>query len=220
MAAKGYKGIGMDGFIARFYDKNARQYSMEQYETWAQKIVRQISEHRSVLEIAPGPGYLAIELAKADHLQIVGLDISETFVQIAQENAQQAGVTVEFRQGDVTCMPFDDEMFDFIVCTSAFKNFAEPVTALNEMYRVLNSKGKAWISDLRHDVTNQAIADYVKNAMKIKGLAALNMKLAFQYMLRGRAYTKDQFKAFIAQTKFRHYEIQENSMEFEIWLEK
>ena len=56
MAAKGYKGIGMDGFIARFYDKNARQYSMEQYETWAQKIVRQISEHRSVLEIAPGPG--------------------------------------------------------------------------------------------------------------------------------------------------------------------
>ncbi len=220
MAAKGYKGMGMDGFIARFYDKNARQYSMEQYKTWAQEISGQLNEHSRILEIAPGPGYLAIELAKLDRPQIIGLDISETFVQIARDNARQSGVTIDFRQGDAACMPFDDELFDLIVCTSAFKNFSEPVTALNEMYRVLNATGRAWISDLRHDVTNQDIDDYVTNAMKIKGLAALNMKWAFKHMLRGRAYTKDQFKMFIAQTNFSHYEIQENSMEYTIWLQK
>ena len=36
-------------------------------------------------------------------------------------------------------MPFDFmnvETFDFIVCTAAFKNFAEPLNALNEMHRV------------------------------------------------------------------------------------
>jgi hypothetical protein len=46
------------------------------------------------------------------------------------------------------------------------------------------------------------------------------MKLTFKYMLRGRAYTKDQFNAFISQTKFRKYDIQENPMGFEMWLEK
>jgi ubiquinone/menaquinone biosynthesis C-methylase UbiE len=220
MANKGYKGMGMDGIIARFYDKNARQYSMAQYEAWAQEIGEQLNEHSHVLEIAPGPGYLAIELAKLDHPQITGLDISETFVHIAQDNAQRAGVAIDFRQGDAAHMPFDEGLFDLIVCTSAFKNFAEPVTALNEMYRVLKATGKAWISDLRHDVTNQAVDDYVKNTMQIKGLGALNMKWTFKHMLRGRAYTKPQFKAFIAQTKFSHYEIQENPMEYTIWLQK
>jgi 2-polyprenyl-3-methyl-5-hydroxy-6-metoxy-1,4-benzoquinol methylase len=40
-----------------------------------------------VLEVAPGPGFLAIELAKLGPYRIVGLDISETFVRIAADEA-------------------------------------------------------------------------------------------------------------------------------------
>jgi len=40
-------------------------------------------------------------------------------------------------------------MFDFIISTAAFKNFAAPVGVLREMYRVLKTNGKALIIDMR-----------------------------------------------------------------------
>lgn len=54
----------------------------------------------------------------------------------------------DFRQGDAARMPFEDETFDFIICRAAFKNFAQPITALDEMNRVLKTGGKALILDL------------------------------------------------------------------------
>jgi ubiquinone/menaquinone biosynthesis C-methylase UbiE len=40
----------------------------------------------SVLEVAPGPGFFAVELAKLEDFKIIGLDFSRTFVEIAKEN--------------------------------------------------------------------------------------------------------------------------------------
>ena len=46
-------------------------------------------------------------------------------------------------------MPYEDESFDFVVCRAAFKNFADPVGALNEIHRVLRPGGKGSVHDLR-----------------------------------------------------------------------
>ena len=54
---------------------------------------------RGVLEVAPGPGFFAIELAKLGDFQITGLDISRTLVEIASENARAAGVRGRFSPG-------------------------------------------------------------------------------------------------------------------------
>lgn len=85
------------------------------------------------MEVAFGPGYLAIELAKLGEYKITGLDISSKFVQISSQKAKQSGVNIEFRQGSVVNMPFPDESFDLIICTSAFKNVPEPLGALKEI---------------------------------------------------------------------------------------
>jgi ubiquinone/menaquinone biosynthesis C-methylase UbiE len=180
MNSKGHKGMGMDGFIARQYDKTARSSMAELYRTWARRLSEGLAVGGSVLEIAPGPGYLAIELAKQRNLRIIGLDISETFVAIARANAQRAGADIDFQHGDVSAMPFENEKFDFLMCTSSFKNFSEPLKALNEMYRVLKPGGKAWISDLRRDVSNETIDSFVKDTMKIRGLAGIFMKYTFK----------------------------------------
>ena len=42
-----------------------------------------------MLEVVPGPGYLALELARAG-FRVTGLDISRSFVRIARENAARA----------------------------------------------------------------------------------------------------------------------------------
>lgn len=62
--SKGFKGVGMEGFIARSYTKNARKLMMDEYRTWAQKVSKRAKDSDSILEVAPGPGYLSIELSK------------------------------------------------------------------------------------------------------------------------------------------------------------
>src|SRR5438876_7539305 len=121
--SKGYKGLGMNGFIATWYANNT-QKNMAAYRRSAQQVAEQVAEGATILELAPGPGYLAIELAKLGNYHIVGLDISPTFVEIAQAKAKEAGVNVDFRQGNASQMPLDDDLFDFSVCSAAFKNFS------------------------------------------------------------------------------------------------
>jgi 2-polyprenyl-3-methyl-5-hydroxy-6-metoxy-1,4-benzoquinol methylase len=95
-APKPYKGIGMEGPIARWYTK-VRERDQE-----VGTVVRQVSEilpaGGRILEVAPGPGYLAIDLAKTGKYHVVGLDISKSFVEIAQGKAKEANVAVDFRQ--------------------------------------------------------------------------------------------------------------------------
>src|SRR5712692_4133341 len=150
--AKPYKGLAMEGVIASWYANNTRG-DVRGYRTCAQSVIDRLSPGSSVLEVAPGPGYLAIEIAKRGKYRVVGLDISHSFVRIASENARREGVTIEFRHGDAAHMPFPDESFDFVVCRAAFKNFSDPVNALGEIHRVLKPDGKASIYDLRKDAS-------------------------------------------------------------------
>jgi ubiquinone/menaquinone biosynthesis C-methylase UbiE len=212
--------MGMEGFIARQYDKSAQRDMAELYRTWAQKLSQGLAEGNHVLEVAPGPGNLSIELAKLRKLGIIGLDISETFVAIARRNARTAGVDVDFQHGNASAMPFENERFDFIMCTSSFKNFSEPVKALHEMHRVLKPGGKAWISDLRGDVSNDAIDSFVNDTMKVKGLGGTFMKYTFKHTLRPRALTAAQFRELVAQTPFTKLEITENPIDLEVLLSK
>ena len=101
---KSYKGMAMEGSIARWYAKNTKG-NIEQYKNWAKIIDENVEERNNVLEVAPGPGYLSIELAKLGDYNVTGLDISKTFVEIAQGNADQVGVNVKFRHGDASSIP-------------------------------------------------------------------------------------------------------------------
>jgi ubiquinone/menaquinone biosynthesis C-methylase UbiE len=217
---KGYKGKGMDGFIARFYDKTARLHIMEQYKIWALSLKKLIPNDAHLLEVAPGPGYLSIELAKCGISRITGVDISESFVEIAVQNAKKAGVQIDFKQGDASALPFGDGEFSHVICTSAFKNFSAPLDALKEMYRVLASDGIAWLCDMRHDVSDVEIDRYVQDMMKLKGLNSLFTKITFKTMLRKWAYTKDSILDLISKTPFKVISFEQNAMEFYVVMKK
>ncbi|HXX43796.1 MAG TPA: class I SAM-dependent methyltransferase [Candidatus Acidoferrales bacterium] len=218
MQAKGYKGIGMEGPIAKWYAKITLK-DLEDFRALARRMAAGLAEGSSVLEVAPGPGYFAIELAKLGDYRITGLDVSETFVEIAQKNAREAGVEVVFRRGNASKMPFGDDSFDLIMCRAAFKNFSEPVEALREMRRVLKPSGKAVIIDLRKDTPKEEIDAHV-DKMKVGAINAAFVKLSFRTMLLKRAYTKADFERFIAESGFQRFKIGEAPVEFEITLTK
>lgn len=218
MQAKAYKGMGMEGGVARWYDKTTRR-DLPEFKALARRVAGTLPAGANVLEVAPGPGFFAIELAKIGKYQITGLDISKSFVEIAKRNARQEGIEVDFRQGNASQMPFAEAGFDFLLCRAAFKNFSDPVGALREMRRVLKPGGRALLIDLRKDVNKRALDDYIRG-LKVGPLDAFMMKWTFRLMLIRRAYTKQQFSDFISQSGFGESSIQETPIGFEITLTK
>jgi ubiquinone/menaquinone biosynthesis C-methylase UbiE len=214
LGQKGYKGAGMEGWVARWYARTRRN-DMEDFRRQAKTFSEQLRSGNDVLEVAPGPGFFAIELAKLGHFKITGLDVSRTFVEIATANARNAGVTIDFRLGNASAMPFADGSFDFIYCSAAFKNFSEPVMALDEMHRLLRAGGEALVVDLRKDVSLDEIDRYVKQSGR-SGFDAWMTKWAFRCMLIKRAYTKDDFVRMAEQSRFRKCQFSVAAMGLEV----
>jgi ubiquinone/menaquinone biosynthesis C-methylase UbiE len=215
---KAYRGLAMEGMIATWYAKNTAN-DLPEFEAEANRIAGRLKPGSRVLEVAPGPGYLAIALARLGSYRIAGIDISRAFVRIAADNAARAGVAVEFQHGDAAAISYPAETFDFIVCRAAFKNFSDPVGALSEMLRVLRPGGETLIIDMRNDASNEAI-DRTVDDMKLGRMSALFTRAIFKYSLRKRAYSKADFLRMAAATPFRGAEIREEALGFEVRLRK
>src|SRR5580698_1564181 len=93
---KAYKGLAMEGMIATWYARNTAN-DLAEFEAEARRIAEHLRPGSRVLEVAPGPGYLAIALARLGSYRVAGIDISRSFVRIASENAATVGAEVEFR---------------------------------------------------------------------------------------------------------------------------
>lgn len=209
----------MEGVVARWYARLRSSGSqMELYRTQASEMTEGLPSGAHVLEVAPGPGYLAIEMARPGCVHVTGLDISRTFVEIATENARQASVSVDFRQGDVARMPFEAESFDRIVCQAAFKNFREPARSLDEMHRVLRGGGQAVIQDMDREASDPDIEHEVETMQ----LGRLNRFLtaATMTMLRRRAYSRQQFQLLAGASAFGTCEIRKLGIGLEVRLTK
>jgi ubiquinone/menaquinone biosynthesis C-methylase UbiE len=215
---KAYRGLPMEGMLATWYAKNTAKLDAD-FKACARRIADELAPGAKVLEVAPGPGYLAVELAKLGPYRITGLDISRSFVRMASEYAARAGVAVEFRLGDAASLPFPDQTFDFVVCRAAFKNFSDPVAALREMHRVLRDDGKALIIDMRNDASDEAIEEAV-NHMHLGRIDVFLTRVTFKHMLRKRAYSRENFDRMVAATPFGQADIKEAPLGFDVWLRR
>jgi ubiquinone/menaquinone biosynthesis C-methylase UbiE len=216
---KGYKGMAMEGMIARWYAKIRRSGSqIADWRRQAAQLTAGLPDGADVLEVAPGPGYFAIEMARLGRFHVTALEISRTFVEIARENARRAGVPVDFRLGDASSMPFAAGSFDLVVCQAAFKNFSRPGQAIDEMHRVLRDGGTAVIQDMSGDASR---ADIDQEARRMK-LGPLNALMTRQALLglRRRAYTREQFARLAAASAFGGGEIMTSGIGLEVRLRK
>jgi ubiquinone/menaquinone biosynthesis C-methylase UbiE len=216
-AVKAYKGMGMEGSIARWYDRTTRK-DMPEIKKLAARIASELPANGSVLEVAPGPGFLSIELAKRG-LQVRAVDISRTFVEIARRNAANEQVQAHFEVGNASALPIEDASVDFVVCRAAFKNFTEPVKALAEMRRVLRLGGTALLIDMRRDVPVSELQAYVNKL----GIGLLNrwfMMLTFRTMLIKRAYPIEEIRRMAKEAGWLEPRIETAPVGFEAWMTK
>ena len=210
-----FKDLEIEGAQANYFDKISREHRIGEMKEQAKEVTKHTKDGDSVLEIAPGAGYLSIELSKLGKYKITGMDISKDLVEICIRNAVDAGVQIDFQQGNVSNMPFQSNVFNFIICVLAFKNFKEPLKALKEMHRVLKPGGIALIMDLNRNASMRVTKKVAEN-MGLKGLKAY-IAGAIQ---RSGAYSRNEFETFITQTEFKDYEISDSDMGFSIYLKK
>jgi ubiquinone/menaquinone biosynthesis C-methylase UbiE len=214
---KAYKGMSMEGSTARWYDRTTRK-DMPEFKALALRVAAVVPAGGAVLEVAPGPGFLSIELAKRG-LQVRGVDISKTFVQIANRNAVADGVQAHFELGNASALPVEDASVDFVVCRAAFKNFSEPVKALAEMRRVLRPGGTALLIDMRRDVKVEELKRYV-NGLGVNLLNRLFMMAVFRGMLIRRAYRLEEIWRMAIEAGWTDPRIDSSPVGFEAWLTK
>src|SRR5262245_3832214 len=126
---KAYKGLAMEGPIATWYARNTAR-DQRRFKDTARALAERVQPGGRILEVAPGPGYLAVELARRGYA-VTAMDISNSFVRMARHNAADAGVSLTVEQGNASAMPFADGSFDYVGCLAAVQNFLDPVGAID-----------------------------------------------------------------------------------------
>lgn len=94
-----------------------------------------------ILDVACGTGELTVKIAKRVNAEVYGLDISRSAILKAKSLAERENVSPHFVIADAEAIPFKDESFDKIVCSSSLEHFKNDIKALKEMRRVLKMGG-------------------------------------------------------------------------------
>jgi demethylmenaquinone methyltransferase/2-methoxy-6-polyprenyl-1,4-benzoquinol methylase len=97
-----------------------------------------------VLDAACGTGDLAIADRKAGATHVTGLDFSERMLERARKKAPE----LEWVQGDMLALPFEDAVFDSATVGFGVRNVADLELALRELRRVLRPGGRLAILEI------------------------------------------------------------------------
>ena len=105
------------------------------------------------LDVASGRGTSALFLAEKFGCEVVGTDLSAEMTRLATHSAEEAGLSnlVTFQHGDAERLPFEDALFDAVICECAFCTFPDKLTASREFMRVLRPGGMIGLSDLTRE---------------------------------------------------------------------
>jgi SAM-dependent methyltransferase len=91
---------------------------------------------QNVLDVGCGTGVAAITAARTG-ARVSGVDLTPELLERARENARIANVEIDFREGDVETLPFDDAAFDVVLSHFGHMFAPRPNVAIAEMLRVL-----------------------------------------------------------------------------------
>jgi ubiquinone/menaquinone biosynthesis C-methylase UbiE len=138
---------------AAIYDRTFGWLLGDLYRRMAADVAGAVSELAApaVLEIGPGPGGLAVELARRHAgLRLTGLDIDPAMVERAAVRARREGLEerLAFVVGDVASLPFPDASFDLVTSSFSVHHWPDAAAGFAEIRRVLRPGGRAIVYDL------------------------------------------------------------------------
>ena len=90
-------------------------------------------EKITILDAGCGEGFTdELLLSEIDNISVTGFDYSDQ----ALEYARKMNPSVEYIQGNINHLPFEDKSFDIVLCTEVLEHLDSPDKALSEIFRV------------------------------------------------------------------------------------
>ena len=130
--------------IAPVYDLMNRVMTVGLDQRWRRLTVRSVvAPGDRVLDACCGTGDLAVAARKAG-ANVVGLDFSERML----ERARHKDPEIEWIQGDLLELPFEDASFDAATVGFGVRNVADLEQGLAELRRVLRPGGRVGILEI------------------------------------------------------------------------
>jgi ubiquinone/menaquinone biosynthesis C-methylase UbiE len=146
-----YKTMGTTGFIRRIEWRNVLE--------WLDP-----KEGERILDIACGVGELSLKIAERC-CEVHGIDISEDWIKRAKRLSERERIACEFAVGSADDLPYLNNYFDKVVCSSSLEHFKDDIKALKEMHRILKPNG---IVVLTTDSFTYPISDDLKERHRKK----------------------------------------------------
>jgi SAM-dependent methyltransferase len=101
-----------------------------------------VAGDRDVLDAGCGEGYGCAILAAAGARRVIGVDLAGDVIERARGRYGEEG-RVEFSEGDVAALPFEDDSFDLVTCFETIEHVAAQERVIAELARVLRPGGIA-----------------------------------------------------------------------------
>jgi demethylmenaquinone methyltransferase/2-methoxy-6-polyprenyl-1,4-benzoquinol methylase len=131
--------------IAPVYDAMNRVMTGGLDRRWRRITVEQaVREGDRVLDACCGTGDLALAARVHGAGEVVGLDFSEKML----DRARTKGPEIEWVQGDVLALPFEDASFDSATVGFGIRNVDDLEAGLRELRRVLRPGGRLAILEI------------------------------------------------------------------------
>lgn len=138
--SKGQQVEKMFDNISGNYDFMNRLITFSMDKSWRKKVLNLISAKNpdSILDIATGTGDMAILFSKTAAKQILGVDISQGMLQVAEEKIKAAGLEQRIKTAiqNSEHLQLADNSFDAVTVSYGIRNFEHLEQGLAEMYRV------------------------------------------------------------------------------------
>jgi ubiquinone/menaquinone biosynthesis C-methylase UbiE len=220
----GFEGI-YDPETVKAYDRISRT---PQFGVLRHMFVSELKKHHPIgtlVDVGCGPGYLIMMITnEIQGLHIIGVDVSDEMMATASKNLASIGCSgrVEFRKGDSSKLPLEDDSVDNMVSTLSLHHWADPKGAFREFYRTLKPSGQLLIMDLRRDPCRLfywLIVFATKVAplfLRTRALKKINEPMGSLLA----SYTSSELKLLISETQFAKRSVKVGMGWFFLWCQK
>jgi ubiquinone/menaquinone biosynthesis C-methylase UbiE len=149
--------------LVDFFDEIAPDYddwAGGQHARVAQRLVELAGPKKGefALDVGTGTGLVAhLVAAKVNPGMVIGIDLSDHMLSIARAKAtSKTGKNTQFLGMAAERLVFKPDTFDLVTMGDALAYLADPVTALEETFRVLRPGGRLAVSCLRRSLSTPA----------------------------------------------------------------
>lgn len=158
---------------------------------------------QTVLDAACSAGLYARTLLQHDPaLKVHAVDFSLSFLKKARQYAERDGVKPILVYADVRTLPYQDEVFDAVVCGGSLNEFTDLGRVLGEFARVLKPGGKMWQMYLSKAET--ALGKGVQSFIRVSGIRFIDPRLLEQEAANaGFKLVRAQYRGLVALALFK-----------------